>query len=283
MRVSNYFYEVGTELVEDHYQLLPDREEYMVTQYLDKFSSKLAELDMDGRVGVLYVGGISVHQSEDRNYEGTFTCSQVIHPSGVVIKNLQAYNMHKYISAMPCKDKVVYASINSNTCASSMYAVYEAERLLRDDVVDHVVIIAEEKTSFNTIRIFKEHRIEVTPGEGFACVVIGREGDYLVRDAKWGFAYDRNPFLVKASGYAQVNTEADVVKGHKTGTVQNDTAEMEVFGSTIGYKDKVGHCQGASGLIETCILLDDESVKGNVLCVASGLGGFYGSFVVEKS
>lgn len=282
MYITNYFYEVGTELVQDHYQLLVDREEYMVTQYLDRFGDKLKELDLDGNVAVLYVGGISVHQSEDRNYTGTFTCSQAIRDSGVVIKNLQAYNMHKYISMLPCKDKVVYANINSNTCASSMYAVYEAQGLIDSGKVDYVIVIAEEKTSFNTIRIFKEHRIDVTPGEGFACVVLGKKGKYRVRDAKWAFAYDRNPFLVKAQGYAMVNSEADVVKGHKTGTDQNDGAEAEVFGDTIGYKDKIGHCQGASGLIEACMVLDDNTVSGDVLCVASGLGGFYGSFVVSK-
>ena len=282
MYIKEYFYEVGTELVEDHYQLLADREEYMVNQYLDKFENRLSGLDLDGKVAVLYVGGISVQQGEDRNYDGNFTCSQPIRSSGVVIKNLQSYNMHKYIGVMPCRDRVVYANVNSNTCASSMYAVYEAQGLLDRGVVDHVVVIAEEKTSFNTIRIFKEHRIAVTPGEGFACVVLGREGLYEVKDAKWAYCYDRNPFLVKADGYAMVATEADVVKGHKTGTDQNDKAEAEVFGNTIGYKDKVGHCQGASGLIETCMLLDDETVQGDVLCVASGLGGFYGSFVVSK-
>ena len=282
MYISNYLYEVGTELVQDHYQLLDDREVYMATQYLSRFGDKLAGLELDGRVAVLYVGGNSSHNSEDRNYNGTFTCSQAIRDSGVVIKNLQSYNMHKYIGMMPCKDRVVYANINSNTCASSMYAIYEAQGLIDSGKVDYVIVIAEEKTSFNTIRIFKEHRIDVTPGEGFACVVLGREGKYKVSDAKWAFAYDKNPFLVKAQGYEMVNSEADVVKGHKTGTVQNDGAEAEVFGDTIGYKDKVGHCQGASGLIETCMVLDDDNVAGNVLCVASGLGGFYGSFVVSK-
>ena len=59
-------------------------------------------------------------------------------------------------------------------------------------------------------------------------------------------------------------------------------AEKEVFGNVLGYKDKIGHCQGASGLIELCMVLDDDKLKGKILCTASGLAGFYGSCLVEK-
>ena len=42
--------------------------------------------------------------------------------------------------------------------------------------------------------------------------------------------------------------------------------------------------QGASALVEICMLLDDENVSSDepILCVASGMGGFYGSCVLYK-
>jgi len=35
-------------------------------------------------------------------------------------------------------------------------------------------------------------------------------------------------------------------------------------------------------LIELCMVLEDDNLQGDVLCVASGLGGFYGSCLVRK-
>lgn len=282
MQISEYFYIVGCTELEDRVGLLDDRSSFMNADYTKMFRSKLENLDLDGRVAVLYAGGVGMHSAESRTYKGSFTCSLTLGDRGPVIKSTQAYMMHRYIGMMPCRDRVVYANINSNTCASSLHSVYEAERLLERGTVDHVVIIAEEKTSFDIIRIFHEHRIDVKPGEGFACVVLSKDGRYTVRDTKWGYSYDRNPFLVSPKGYSQVKSEADMVKGHKTGTAQNDESEKEVFGEVFGYKDKIGHCQGASGLIELCMVLDDETAKGSILCVASGLGGFYGSCVVDK-
>lgn len=283
MRVIDYFYNCGTTELEDRFELLTNREAYMSVEYSKMFKDKLNSIKLEGKVAFLYAGGVGIHNSEGRNYEGKEMYSQPILKDGLVIKDLQAYMMHKYIGMLVKNgNNVTYANINSNTCASSLYSVYEAERLLRDNIVDYVVIVAEEKTSFNTIRIFKEHQIDVKPGEGFACVVLSKDsGGVQITDTKWEYSYSTNPFLVSAEGYAKVSTPAEEVKGHKTGTKQNDEAEADVFGNTFGYKDKIGHCQGASGLIEICMVLDDTS-KVNVLCLASGLGGFYGSCVINK-
>jgi hypothetical protein len=280
MFIVDYLYEVGTEILEDRVSLLEDREGYTTNKYLDKFESWVK--DVEGTVAVLYVGGAGLSNSECRDYVGNFQCSVDREEGGLVIKNILAYMLHKYIGVTPFADRVVYANVNANTCASSMYAVYEAEKLLKEGTVDNVLVIAEEKTSFDTIRIFHEHRINVKPGEGFAYAMFSNKGKVEVKESKWGYSYNRNPFYVDSKGYSLVKTNADVVKGHKTGTSQNEVAEAEVFGNTIGYKDKVGHCQGASGLIELCMVLDDNNVQGTVLCVASGLGGFYGSCVVVK-
>ena len=283
MVISKYIYEVGKYPFEDRFELLNDRTTYMTADYISKFGKDISDIKLSGKVGVMYASGASLHQGESRSYLGSYTNTLEIQPSGPIIKELTAYMLHKYIGLLNNDNDIVYANINSNTCASSMYSIWEAKQLIDSGKLDHAIIIAEEKTSFNTIRIFHEHHINVNPGEGFALIVVSKEGAGVpLLDAKWEYSYNRNPFLVDAVGYQKVKCEADVVKGHKTGTEQNDSAEIEVFGSIYGYKDKIGHCQGASGLIELCMVLDDNNLKGKILCTASGLGGFYGSCLVEK-
>lgn len=284
MVVTNYFYDVSRNQVEDRMELLKDRVKYMNMQYIKMFKEQLSGIQLEGKVAFLYAGGIGVHNAESRNYEGGYSCSQPQLIAGPVIKDLQTYMMHKYIGILTRNNDITYANINSNACASSLFSVYEAERLLRDKTVDHVIIVTEEKTSVSTMRIFHEHNIPLKIGEGFACIVLSNKGNgNIIRDTKWEYRYNRNPFLVDVEGYKKVCTKCDIVKGHQTGTEQNDQAEAEVFGDKVfGYKKDIGHAQGASGLIEMCMVLEDDEVKGDVLCVASGLAGFYGSCIVEK-
>lgn len=282
MQVLNKFYTYGTEKYVDRIGIPElNRKEYMTPQYIDMFYDELCSIKLDGKVAVLYVGGVSMSSCELTEVNTTYKCDVEYMDNSIVIKSLHSYMMHKYIGILIASgNNVTYANINTDTCASSLYSMYEAEGLLDRGVVDYVVVIAEEKTSRDTMRIFSEHSIPLTVGEGFACIVLGKGNG--IGECKWEYSYNRNPFLVSAEGYRKVATEAGVVKGHKTGTVQNDSAEAEVFGDTVGYKDKIGHCQGASGLIEVCMVLDDTELVGRVLCVASGLGGFYGSCVVDK-
>lgn len=282
MIVNDYFHSEGDVDLGDRIELLENRTNYMNDQYLKLFRDRLSSIKLKGRTAFLYAGGVSIHASEDRNYTGEFGCTQPRVSNGPAIKVISAYMMHKYIGILHKNDNdVTYANINSNTCASSLYSVYEAERLLEDNIVDNVVIVAEEKTNESTVRIFHEHGIKLKVGEGFACMVLSCEGDGpTITNTKWAYSYNRNPFLVDSKGYNKVYSDSTLVKGHKTGTDQNDTSEQEVFGDTFGYKDTIGHCQGASGLIEMCMVLDKKLE--DVLCVASGLGGFYGSCVINE-
>jgi hypothetical protein len=282
MVLTKYFYKTG-DLDGEYYKAVDNRSSYMTNDYIQMFKNELESIELSGNMAVLYATGVSIPQGEGRNAKHNNVIEVEIEDSGLAIRDISAYMMHRYIGVLQKKNKVTYANINSNTCASSMYSVYEAEQLLNSGRVDHVVVITEEKTRYNTVRVFNEMKIDVVPGEGFACAVFSRDGEgTLVRDAKWEYCYDNNPFKVSAEGYKKVYTAADVVKGHQTGTEQNDEAELEVFGECVGYKKDIGHTQGASALIEICMLLEDDSVHGNVLCVASGLGGFYGSCIVEK-
>jgi len=281
MKINNYFYSVGAVKKADRVELLEDRTKYFTPQYIKMFKQELSAIECEGKTAFLYAAGVSIPAGEQRNIVGKTPNSLDINESTMVIKEISAYMMHKYISILHKKNTIEYANINSNTCASSMHSIYEAQELLNSGQVDNVVIITEERTSFNTIRIFQEHQIAVTPGEGFACIVLSKDGDDIT-DAKWAYEYHQNPFYVSAAGYEKVKTEADLLKGHGTGTDQNTEAEKVLGDDNIEYKSKIGHTQGASALIELCMALDDDKLTGSILCAASGLGGFYGSCVIHK-
>jgi len=255
-----------------------DRQGYMTPQYISMMEEYILAIRLTGKCAFLYAGGAVVTASEARNAEDKMIYREHAKQSSMVIKELAAYSMHKWIGMLNDRDKIKYANINANTCASSMYSLYEAEQLLNNGY-DEVIIVAEEKTAYNTLRIFDEHTIDLKVGEG--CVVMHLGKGEGISDCKWSYEYNRNPFGVTSTGYAEVMSECDYVKPHGTGTHNNENAE-KVYGDTpqLRYKETYGHTQGVSGLLEVCLVLD-EKVSGNVLCVSSGLGGFYGSCLVH--
>jgi 3-oxoacyl-(acyl-carrier-protein) synthase len=105
--------------------------------------------------------------------------------------------------------------------------------------------------------------------------------------------------------------EIKIIKTHGTGTKSNNMAETFAIESMFkkfvatSYKPKIGHTMGASGLLETCLLLDDlamgavpkilnrtspddrylsEDAKnpgGLILSLASGMGNVYSAAVLS--
>lgn len=286
MYIRNYTYLKPTKFCYDHYEIEGiTRDGYAVNQFIDMVD----KIVLDRTTAVLYAPGAGIGQSESRNptqVHSRYAGSVPLMNGGPLIKELTAYHLHKWIGSMENNERVVYASVNANTCASSMYAVYEAERLLREKVVDEVIVITDERTSFNTIRIFKEHNIPLIVGDGLAIVRFVREPVGIeVTDTKWSYEWNRNPFGVTRTGYLKIDSIADTVNTHGTGTENNETAELAIHvgRDTVAYKGQIGHTQGASGLLEMCMVLDDDTVHGDVLCVASGLGCFYGSCILHKN
>lgn len=286
MTLTNYFYKHATEHYADRVAIPElDRFEYMTPQYIEMFYEQLNSIKLNGTVGFIYSCGASAHQADLRtcsrpNYSNTLSG---VYESYVVSKSMTAYMMHKYANIL-CKNgnDIRKVDIVSNTCASSLYAIATAEKWL--DEVDHVVIISEEKTSFDTVRIFHEHRIDVKASDGFVCAVFSKEGSgRQITDCKTAFMYNNNPFLASAEGYKLIDTKGtEIVKVHGTGTSVNDKSEEEVFGDRIciKYKDKIGHSQGSSGLLELCMVSDEVQDK-DILCAASGFGGFYASCIIK--
>jgi len=287
MKVTNYFYRYATEEHSDRVAI-PEllREDYMNPQYFELFSKELSEISLEGAVGIIYSSGASIHQAENRiclkeNYTNSLKSAL---PSPLVAKSMVSHMMHKYINYFTRNGiDIQAADIVSNTCASSLYGVVKAAEMLAQ--VDHVIVITEEKTSFDTIRIFDEHRIKVKASDGFALAVFSNEGaGPEISNCKTSFTYNRNPFLATSEGYKKVYTPCDTVKVHGTGTEMNTLAEEEAFAGhrLVEYKSKIGHSQGSSGLLELCMAIDDGSICEDVLCVASGFGGFYASCLLHK-
>ena len=258
-----------------------DRSAYMTPQYINMVEDYLASVQLTGKAAFLYVGGVTLSASEARVVSDKGCYRESVHPSGVQIKELSAYHMHKWISRINGKENIDYANINSNTCASSMYSLYEAQELFAKGF-DEVIIVAEEKTSYNTLRVFDEHGIELKVGEGLAIMHLSKDGSDIT-DCKWSFEYNRNPFGTTTSGYLSVDTDSVLIKPHGTGTDNNESAEQELCMDRpqLRYKEQIGHTQGVSGLLEICMALDDPNVYADTLCVSAGLGGFYGSCILH--
>jgi hypothetical protein len=284
MYIKEYYYGKPT-VKEVDYNAIPSisRDGFATSEFM-KLVPKIA---LTRPTAVLYAGGAVSQSSENRVPSKNSTkFSGSINPpqTKMQIMELAAYALHKWVGSMINNHYVVYANVNGNTCASSMHSIYEAFNLIKDGVVEEVIIIAEERINSATLRTFNENNINISLSDGFAFMRLSKEGEgYKIIDSKWSYLYNRNPFGVSEEGYNRVyfgNT--DTVKVHGTGTSINDTAESFIDKPIINYKKDLGHTLGASALVELCMLLDDNNVKGSVECLASGLGGFYGSCVLIK-
>lgn len=257
------------------------RNGYMTRQYIEMVDEYLDSVQLKGKCAFLYAGGSVALTSEVRNVkDGAF--EEPLKSNGILVKETAAYSMYQWIGRLPNKEAIQYASINGNTCASSMYALYEAETLLNQDY-DMVVIVAEEMTSLRTQKAFFESGVDIQLSEGLAIAVLGKgEG---IDTCKWAYSYGSNPFATTIEGYRAVDSDGcGVVKVHGTGTDNNTRAEevLEEGRKVINYKQRIGHTQGVSGLLE--VLMAVESTESSdILCVSSGMGGFYGSCIVRKN
>jgi 3-oxoacyl-(acyl-carrier-protein) synthase len=128
---------------------------------------------------------------------------------------------------------------------------------------------------------------------------------------------DGQGFVRAAAGALQTanisSSDIQIVKTHGTGTKSNNQSEkaalQQIFHSRFvatSYKQRIGHTMGASGLLETCLLLDDiqngivpailnrtredpvylstgAEVDGsvNILSLAAGMGNVYSAAIFK--
>ena len=106
--------------------------------------------------------------------------------------------------------------------------------------------------------------------------------------------------------------EISVIKTHGTGTKSNNIAERNAIETVFkdfvatSYKPSIGHTMGVSGLMETCMLLDDmgigkipgianrtekderflsediEDQEGLILSLAAGMGNIYSAVILDR-
>lgn len=275
MKIEKFLYKTHKELeVTDGYML----QDY--GKYIKEFA---AELDVGRKVALLYAGGPAIHHSDSRQIDGK---SQ---SGSIVLKSQMGYSVYN-IARMFDGISFDYVSINANTCASSMYCLYEANELLNKDFTDVIVVAMDKRDSVQEL-LFEQIGANVRCTDGFAIMHL-KFGVGEITDVSWVFNLDKSCMAVSTEGYKKAISELeckdlDYVKLHGSGTEVNTMAELEAldgldFYEVIEYKSKIGHTQGASTLIEVCMLMEDTTIKGNVLVLASGLGGFYGACTLKK-
>jgi 3-oxoacyl-[acyl-carrier-protein] synthase III len=279
MYVKDFEYVVGDPLIESI-----DRSKFMTGQYINILNPFFDRLDVGENVAFLYAAGPAMHHSDVRNIKNLSL------PGNAPIKSqigLNVFTISKMIN------NVNYASSNSNTCASSIYSLHEAKMLLDSGYTD-VVVYSDELREPTQELLFKQLGIDMVCTDGAAIIHLSNKySNYKIDLTSWKWNADSSPMSVSADGYIKVlndlySDDVSYVKTHGTGTERNNEVEassIELFGirDTVSYKEIHGHTQGASGLIELCMLIEDKRYDNKTgLVLASGLGGFYGGVRLTK-
>lgn len=166
----------------------------------------------------------------------------------------------------------------------AVFAVFESERA-RDKLksIPHAQLISAYSASESSTNAIGQ----LESGEGFSKAIKG------------------------AMALANVLPEdIKIVKTHGTGTASNNKSEKNALSMlpkfvATSYKQKIGHTMGASGLLETCLLLDDirngfvpkienrtedddvylsentTPPNGYILSLAAGMGNIYSAAILE--
>lgn len=259
----------------------------MTTEYIKLYKSELFDVTNKGKTALLYAAGPVVHHSDGRDINNLTIAG------GIVIKSQVGFNVHNIAKRF---DNIDYVSINGNTCSSSCYSFHEAKQLLEQGF-DDVIVYAEEVTESTQVLLFEQLGADVTCGNGVVRVHLTKSKTNKslaeITDTCWVWCNDKSPMSVSSEGYKKIirdiGYDCDVVKPHSTGTDRNDTEEDTAISDLlpkaelIKYKQEIGHTQGASTAIEICMLLEDaRSNDKTTLCLASGMGGFYGGIRIVR-
>jgi len=278
MQIKSYKYIVGDAVVDGTVQISTlKRDKHMTAQYLKLLDEYIPGIEWSGsKRALLYAGGPVLHHSDMRNIK------DIAPKESIVIKSQMGNNVYQVAKKL---DGIEYVSSNGNTCASSVYAVLEAMRLMREGCTD-VVVYAEELIDETLKLLFSQLNIDLVCGDGVCMMHFTNEpGGTQVTGGRWMWSEEKSPMVVSVEGYSKLLAnygDVDFVKMHASGTEVNDRVEGEVVQTAFGdvktykYKGTIGHTQGASALIELGMLLDSDAVGRGVL-VASGLGGVYGT------
>lgn len=285
MFIKNYIYRASDSLLNGAFiDRTVDRNKYTNNVLGAEVLAYLKNIKTVGKCALLYAAGPASHHSDIRNVGDTAV-------TGVVaVKSQLGYSAYGIAKLIPCE--IDFVSINANTCASSMYSLYEAKSLIAKGYTD-VIIFSTDLVDDAQKLLFSQLGIDIICGDGTAVMHITSEKTSIeIPEVVWSWNLDPSPMSVSAKGYGKVLTmlntyNVDIIKSHGSGTSRNTEEELAAINdaipgvSIIEYKSKIGHTQGVSSLIELCMLIDNESWN-NAICLASGLGGFYGGCRVTR-
>lgn len=195
-----------------------------------------------------------------------------------------------------------------------------------------VLTAEEEKTGIKPSAFDKQNKgFYVGQGAAFAVfdnwLTVSKTGDtplaqlcgaYTASEASTnaiGQLENGSGFIKAIEGAFEFSTvkpdDVKIVKTHGTGTISNNTSELTALQSTLksfvatSYKQRIGHTMGASGLLETLLLLEDmrsgmipeipnrtesdevflsEPISpptGAVLSLAAGMGNVYSAAIFK--
>jgi hypothetical protein len=277
MQIIDYQYLTGTEVWNRQITIRElDRHKPATPQFIELTGLKV---ELTCPTAFIYIAGTLVDQSEAGLGKG----SDKYFPA---IKGTSPYVAHQWASTFENKEFLVSMEVVGGTCASAIQAIYRANEILWNSQgsIKEVIIIGHERTTPDTIRLFKELGIKILCGDGFVYMKLGVGVE--ISKPRWHWAYESNPFTFtrETLNYLIPGYKVGYVKLHGTGTPSNEDAEfsLETLATPLKYKAEIGHTQGISALLETCLVLDDPNIRGRILVVANGLGGYYGSFTLTK-
>jgi hypothetical protein len=267
---------IAGSLLKDKQVIIPElnRSKPSTPQFID-----LANLNvrLTRPTAFIYVDGTAISQSEAGLGRGTDKYVPAL-------KGSSAYIAHQWASTFENKEHLKSLEVVAGTCASGILALQRANEIISSCKAEEVIIIGQERTTPDTVRLFKELGIDIVCGDGF--VYMRLEAGFDINQIKWGWAYNDNPFTFTHETLDTLIPAYRIgyVKLHGTGTATNTAAEagLAQAATPITYKDRIGHTQGISALLETCLVLDDPNIRGRILVTANGLGGYYGAFTLTK-
>jgi 3-oxoacyl-[acyl-carrier-protein] synthase-1 len=221
---------------------------------------------------------------------------------GVILSSTKGFvEDHVWANEMPATDlmtpllnlfcrqtEIVAAKkiVVSNACASSLSAVWLAERWLNSSAIDSVVILAADGVgpfvtqgfqclhalTLNQSRPFSRARDGLQLGEAAAVLVLSKRSSALQIS---GVAIDVEGYAVtrpSPSGESlrratqKLTGTPDLIVAHGTGTVLNDEIEDQIYFQQFGKhpwitgsKWSIGHTLGASGAVD--LILAGESIR----------------------
>jgi len=277
MRIIDHVSITGTHL-KDNIVMIPElnRNKPATPQFIEMANLNVR---LTRPTAFICIDGTTVHQSEAGLSKGTDQYA-------VAIKGTSPYIAHQWASSFENVEWLTSMEVVNGTCASAIQAIYRADQILMDPIGDaeEVIIIGHERITPDTIRLFKELRIDVTCGDGFVYMRVARGID--ISKPIWKWAYNENPFVFTRDDLNTLIPDYRIgyVKLHGTGTPCNNEAEADLaaLATPLMYKPTIGHTQGISALLETCLILDDPKIRGRILVTANGLGGYYGAFTLTK-